>query len=192
MTFIAEDPAVDYNVSSESDAQSDTASRVVEPHLGRRHSDNWQASVFTMREQVTNSMPAPSPMEERSQGRQPNANAASSGVYDGSVEQLPPDVSTPESHDFRLSNNIDFILNPYTTGFDPVAYRHSRTASASGHIPSELYAESPESTMSRGSKGPRQVETDPEVAYLLRYFSEVPGKWYVTEGFRATLGVTIC
>lgn len=77
-----------------------------------------------------------------------------------SSDAIPPLNSLPDTIDRRTSSGF------YTT---PALCRGSE--SLSSHV------NSPQSQRSQGPATMRPVETDPEVAFLLRHFSEQPGKW---------------
>lgn len=82
--------------------------------------------------------------------------------------QLSPSLSIP-----RSSNQIDFILNPMRSDTSLAGDHHSDTF-RENVITSEVYQESPQS---QGSRIAKAVETDHEIAFLLRHYCEYPGKW---------------
>jgi hypothetical protein len=81
--------------------------------------------------------------------------------------QISPPISIPSDNGH---NNINFLLNPSQSISPPVDPSIQHTPESRG---SPLVLRSTETSLD----GP--VETDYEVTFLLRHFSEVPGPWYV-------------
>jgi hypothetical protein len=70
------------------------------------------------------------------------------------------------------SDYLSFILNPSTTHFPPHTPESLDRAQSACVPDTSHYASSPTSPLSE----PR-LETSPEIAFLLRHFSEGPGRW---------------
>ena len=85
------------------------------------------------------------------------------------------------SPDERPSNYIDFILNPVSKNgvrSESVGGIRALFAAPGSSASPESYTDYHSSHLSLESRRVQPVETDPEVAFLLRHFSEQPGKWY--------------
>lgn len=98
---------------------------------------------------------------------------------------LPPQPSPPISissfsnpNSNNTNNDIKFILNPSQTlspPIDPSAQHTSEQMISS--IPSRSVL--PRNTGNTEQESEQPVETEYEVVFLLRHFSEAPGLWYV-------------
>lgn len=94
--------------------------------------------------------------------------------------RLPEFDQFPVSPKERPLTNIGFILNPLPEDIRAQADRDSHAIfarpSSSAASPESYLSYSP-SRLSGEQKRAYPVETEPEVAFLLRHFSEQPGKW---------------
>ncbi|KAL1864378.1 hypothetical protein VTK73DRAFT_5941 [Phialemonium thermophilum] len=102
----------------------------------------------------------------------------SSGTRKGTLSSDGVDVRAPTTHEPGLPSNIELILNPSTSQLsrdDARGYRASFSPPDSFLSPADLFGLSgtPQAVLQRA----HPVETDPEVAFLLRHFSEQPGRW---------------
>ena len=103
-------------------------------------------------------------------------------------EDMPPPISPPVSMT-SSNNNLNFILNPTSTMSPPIdpnlhsRFEHHETFFSTGSPVSRhaLPDVQPDAT----------VEMEHEIAFLLRHFSETPGKWYVFFTLRSLLAKTL-
>ncbi|KAI1141651.1 hypothetical protein F5Y05DRAFT_373331 [Hypoxylon sp. FL0543] len=103
----------------------------------------------------------------------------SEAVHLDDVGRLPEFNQFSGSPGERPSTNIDFILNPLPEDVPAQTGGVSNTIFAppgSAPSPGSCLNYSPLS-LSEEQKRALPVETEPEVAFLLRHFSEQPGKW---------------
>lgn len=116
------------------------------------------------------------PSHQSSSGRGAHPSPSSYAPFE---QQLRRNPGTPDYQDFRLSNHFDFLLRPApsTLGYHARRGSHASYVSSGTSRSVYQYADSPQSHTSQGQRSTRAVETDPEVAFLLRHFSEQPGKW---------------
>ena len=178
VTFVTEDPGAEYTDGAECETPGQPTFEHATPASARSYRDPWQTPVAMSGTAATLSL-SPGSTDLPIANHYENPRSSFSPLTN-SFEGLSPQMGTSEAQ-YRLSANIDFILNPHPTTPGLAAQRHSHAGLASPHTPVDHFTGSPESHVSRGSQRPRQIETDAEVAFLLRYFSEVPGKWHVNQ-----------
>ncbi|OTA65071.1 hypothetical protein K449DRAFT_392154 [Hypoxylon sp. EC38] len=100
----------------------------------------------------------------------PSSRSAPSGVMHlDDFERLPKFNRFLGSPEERSSTNIEFILNPLP--------RDIRAQTSGDPASPESYLNYSPLRLSGEQKKAQLVETEPEVAFLLRHFSEQPGKW---------------
>ena len=87
---------------------------------------------------------------------------------------LGPPVSPPSSV-APLNNNLSFLLNPASHASPAIDPNLQGPFTTTGQPFHNTLASSP-SVFQQSQPGPA-VETEHEIAFLLRYFSETPGQW---------------
>ena len=95
-------------------------------------------------------------------------------LFDGPFENAQLAEASSSGEPLALGN-INYILNPMSTGINTDGRNEYQSPETLGSA--ESYAASPQSRISRESHSIRRIETDPKVSFLLRHFSEQPGKW---------------
>ncbi|OTA91059.1 hypothetical protein M434DRAFT_13486 [Hypoxylon sp. CO27-5] len=160
VSFVTVNPAVDHSGDPELEQKSPHGTATVgDPSLGCLEAFN---AVSPASADTLSSCSAPSDAVRVDDfGHLPEFNQ-----FSGSREERPP-------------TNIDFILNPLPqdiraqTGGDSDAI-FARLGSVASL---ESYPNYSSLRLSGEHKREQPVETEPEVAFLLRHFSEQPGKW---------------
>ncbi|KAI1370973.1 hypothetical protein F4677DRAFT_450924 [Hypoxylon crocopeplum] len=117
-------------------------------------------------------------------------SAPSDDVHLDGFRRLPEFNQFSGSPKERSLTNIDFILNPLPKDVCAQAggNSHAIFARPGSAASPESYLDYSPSRLSGEQKRAQPVETEPEVAFLLRHFSEQPGKWYVFPDVGPLLG----
>lgn len=130
---------------------------------------------------ATQSLPPPALMVDQQAASSPNSvttpfNTMPTTVPPHLPNQIPRSISAQISPPISINsdsghnNNIHFLLNPSQSISPPVDPTTQPTPDSGA---------SPLATRSNESSSEGPVETDYEVTFLLRHFSEVPGPWWV-------------
>ncbi|KAJ5812456.1 Zn(II)2Cys6 transcription factor [Penicillium riverlandense] len=156
--FVAEDPAGSGNphTTREKSTVIDVSSPVQQP----TH-DEWEGHEFQVPVDSCSS-PVPAISLANSSPLSARNNVMAAVALGGSPDHATHSTASAVAPDIWPSGNIDFILNPMSAKISPESPELT-----------DNYPRSQSCTLQKDSP----VQTDPEVSFLLRHFSEQPGKW---------------